>query len=416
MINPSAINTGAIGSVNLFYNKLFTGVKGSPSDLFISVVMPLPQKRIGFAFNFGQEKIGFSTLYNGYASYAYTLPLDENMALHLGGSLGIINQGLDRSAIDVVSPSDPIYQSLQNGRSETKFDLKISGTLQIKALLLGFSTGRLTQPKYPLDYQGTANSYPLKNISNVFFSTKLQLSNGFTMQPVASVSLYDWKNRNVQFGMNFIAKDVAWVGIHNSGNKNISLHVGAWVKKLAKVGYAYSMPVSSDAKLLGSGHEIFASITFNKASEDRKPLLHDRFVLGGDADPDDGEEDPDKDETVVDKDVKWTDTVSVSSLEDIKKLKGTADTSMLRIPPVAKSWPTPGYYVVVGVFRSENNVNSQIKQLLDRGIDSYKFYHPENGYYYAYILRSDRQDEADKLVWDGKIDVSGIWVKHIPAK
>lgn len=411
LINPSAINTGAISTVNLFYNKLFTGVKGSPSDLFASVVIPVPSKRIGFAFNFGQENIGFSRLYNGSASYAYTLPLGESTAFHLGGSIGVISQGFDRDAINVISPSDPIYQSLLNGKTETKFDLKISGTLQINALLLGFSTGRLTQPKYSLDYQIYSNSYALTNISNAFVSTKLQVSNGLILQPVMSLTIFDFKQHNLQYGINFMAKDVIWAGVHSAGNKNIALHIGAFIKQTTKVGYSYSMPVSSESKLLGSGHEIFTSFALNKLSDSRKPLLRDRFVFGNtEYDEYDGN-------TAVTKKKKvFTDTVTVVSLEGISQLENGYDTSLLKLPSISKTYTTPGYYVVVGVFKSENNVNLHIKNLFGSGIVAYKFYFPENGSYYAFIHRADKEADAEKFKWSGDIDVPAIWTKYVPAK
>ncbi len=430
ILNPSTINASNKTSLCLFYNRLYTDIKGSPTNLMASAVFPNPDKHVGFGFNFSQEKIGFSTLYNGYVSYVYSLKLGKKSKLHTGASFGLLSQRFNPNAIDVINQDDPYYLSLQQGKPDNRFDFKVSTSYQTAGLLIGFSTGRVTHPRFSYDYYNYKAQYTLANLSNAFFSARIKVSKDIIMQPVASLNIFDYKSVLLNYGMNFIAGENIWAGIHNAGNKNIALQVGGMLRNSIRIGYSYSMPYSSTSKVLGSGHEFFTSILLGKTSDLVKDLDYDAITVN--TDKIDTASNPQQDNTgsvpketktatsgnvvSVEKIKMHNDTIVISSFEDIKFLKSGYDTSKILLKNLKPEFPADGYYVTIGTFRSEENANRYIKMMYTVGYTSYKFYHPETKYFYVYILHAENNEEADQVKWQEQLEFPDIWVKRVFKK
>lgn len=433
IINPAAINAMRDASFSTFYNRLYTGVTGSPENLFASLVIPNSDKRLGFAANFGQEKIGFSATYNGSMSYAYSLPFRKNSRsiLHTAVSVGLLSQRFNPNAIDVVSPDDPQYLSLQQGRTVSRFDLKASMAYQNGGLLMGLSMSRLTRPSFAFDYYTYRYDYAMSSITTAFISMKMKVNKDIMLQPVAVTHLYDFNRAMLQWGMNMELKNRIWCGLHSTGFKNVALQVGAQFQQAIRVGYSYSMPFSANSRLLGSGHEIYMSVAFSSPKGNRPPEF-DMFVLG--KVQSDSTELPDNTDIVKDETKKpetvesnspvvkvesikiKNDTIVISSFDEMKFLKTGYDTAKIVFKPVSREYPMYGYYVTVGVFKSEANANRWIKTMYKRGITAYKFFLPDNSSFYVYIFRGDRPEEADEVKWQEQLEIPDIWTKWIVRK
>lgn len=431
IINPSTINASNKSSLSLFYNHLYTGVKGSPTNLMASAIFPNPEKHVGFGFNFAQEKIGFSTLYTGYVSYVYTIKTGKKSKFHTAASVGILSQRFNPNAIDVINQDDPYYLSLQQGKADNRFDLKVSACYQYSGFLLGFSTGRVTQPRFSYDYYNYRAQYSLSNISNAFTSARIKISREFILQPMVNVNLYDFSKALVQYGINLNAGDDFWVGLHSSGAKNISLQLGAQLRHSIRIGYSYSMPYSSSSQLLGSGHEFYTSISLGKTSELVKDLNYDAITLTRDMsdtanmsiNDDNGEQNPNPPKgkvatpgnvVSVEKISLHNDTIVIASFDDMKFLKSGYDTAKIVFRDLPQSeFPKEGYYVTIGTFKNEGNANRFIKMMYTKSYTAYKFFHPDNKYFYVYILITESQDEADQVKWQEQLEFPDIWVKKV---
>ncbi len=481
-IQPSIINTAAINSINgtsidMFINKLFWGVNGSPENMLINISHHNFGKSAGFGGLFGMEKIGFVNHINGNLSYAYTLPSKSMHKFTFSPSVGFISEKLNASNINVIDVTDPVYQAFINDPKQTKFDLRLSGLYQFKGLMLGLSSSRLTSKNYGYeDNNGNNTLVPIKNLSNAFISTKLQMSKNLILQPVLSSTITDFKEAITQYGLNTIIANKLWAGLHNAGNKNIALNVGAIFKDALKLGYSYSMPYSNTSKTLGSGHEIVASYLFgNKV----KPIdNYDKFVLnktnddeiesGGIASID--KEDVDntlntknpnaqtennKIDNVIDNataaNTKTVDTSTTVNTEttagnNISKTTGNTNSTIpeiavkpklkggeilvssyeeaaeqiqlgksksLVLAPLPKQQPKNGYYLCAAFAKTESEIDAKVKELWNNGTKAFKIMNPQNGYYYAYVDKFETLELADAAKWSGKYNVPNIWTKLI---
>lgn len=433
VINPAAINSMKSSRVSTFYNRMFTGISGAPENIFASLVVPNSNKRIGFGLNFSQEKLGFGTTYAGNASYVYSLPINKSQKtiLHTAATVGLLTQRFNPNAIDVVSTDDPVYLSLQQGKPVTRFDLKVSATLQTGGLLLGLSSGRLTNPRFVYNYFTYQTTLALSNLTTAFTSVKLKVSKDLTLQPVFAAHMFDFKKAQIQWGANLDLRETITLGLHSTGFGNVALQAGANIQKTVRIGYSYSMPVSFNAKLLGSGHEFYTSINIGNV-KDNYPEDNDKFVLtpiSNDSSFSDNQNtdivpEPKKPERVesnsnvvkVESIKVKHDTIVISSFDEMKFLKSGYDTSKIVFKPVPHNFPADGYYVTVGVFQAESNANRMIKNMYMRSVTAYKFYYPDNNRYYVYIFRGDRPDEADQIKWQEETEIPDIWTKWILRK
>lgn len=439
LVNPAAINANNNSQINLFYNKLFTGVKGSPTNLLASAIFPNPEKRVGFGINLAQEKVGFSTLNNAYVTYAYTFPVSKKSKLHLGASLGFLSQRFNPNAIDVVNEDDPYYLSLQEGKSANRLDIKASAAFQTSGLLFGISSGRVTKPRFDYDYYNFNAQYSLQNLTTAFVSSKLKTSEDISLQPVASLTLFDFDRMLLQFGMNMYVRDKVWAGLHSAGNKNVSLQVGGIIGTMIKVGYSYSMPYSAESKLLGSGHEFYTSIILGKTETLVTDVGADELAFETEEEEKDNGKRGKKrskkaEEVTVEEEVEIaktekvvvspnvisvetikmkSDTLMIKGFDDIKFLKSGYDTAKLVFADLKKEYPANGYYVTVGVFKNEANANRHIKTMYMKGLTSYKFFMPDNQHYYVYIFRGDTSEEADAVKWQEQLEIPDIWTKKV---
>ncbi|MBU6325209.1 MAG: type IX secretion system membrane protein PorP/SprF, partial [Bacteroidetes bacterium] len=225
-----------------------------------------------------------------------------------------------------------------------------------------------------------------------------------------SAHFTDFKLSSLQYGVNAWIQDAVWAGFHNSGNKNLSMQIGAKLFQTILAGYSYSMPISPDAKLLGSGHEFFTSFILSKPHKENVYL--DMLVLGGTGgERQVAEEEPEKEETVQSTLIKVPATVH--SLTEMKALRPNYDTAYLTISPLSNEPNEQGFYVCVGMNKSEQMADRLIKELYTKGLRSYKFQNSKNKYYYVYLTKKSTRAEADNVKLTGIAGVENIWTVEV---
>ena len=407
-LDPSIINSAAVNSQNnthlgLFYNKLFSGVEGSPRNILLNVSSHKASKRYGFGGLLGMETIGFVNNYNGYISYAYTLPVSKNARLTLSPQIGFMAQRLNTQEIEVIDATDPYYQALINGQRDTKFDVRLSGLYQFKGLKLGISSGRITNPSF--EYKGLNQSelalYPQQNLSNIYSSVRLLVRSDLEVEPVFSSTFFDFKEPFFQYGVNFKLKNRMWAGVHYSGNKNLAINLGGIIDKSISIGYSYSLPMANNSRLLGSGHELGVLYTFKNKNVDRK-MMEDKFVLYK------------IEEHVAETALNETEEIEVSSLSEVKS--SLAGNTRLKPMALLKVSPSAGYYLCTSFATSEDEIDEKLREYWEKGIAAYKFYHKETKLYYSYVDRFKTLQEAEQAKWNGKYGADHIWTKYIKGE
>lgn len=403
VLNPAAMNSFKSANVSMFFNRVYSAVKGAPENALINAAIPLDD-RTSFGVFYLREKAGFGLLQNMYASYAYGLPLSENTKLSFGLSLGFMNQSFDASKAIYIQDNDPVIQSLLVSPPATRVDLRTSAFLESGGFMAGLSFNRFVKPRFDYSYYNYAAKYELQNLANLMLGYKAELSENLSLTPFVSVLTWDFNYARIQGNVSLNYSDKIWGGFSANDAGQLGFNAGVNLGGNMKFGYAFTFPTKASTKtVIGNGHEMMLSIGLGglKASGKTKS--------GSDENESDGGEEV-TDNSAERKKVDFT----VAGITDIKNAGFGLDTSGMKITAIDKSVSTQaGFYLVAGVFASEANADKMIKSLYMSNKASYKFHDPKNGSYYVYVKQFKSRAEADKFLMGNDSGLPQAWIREV---
>lgn len=399
VLNPAAMGTYKQATASLYFNRMFSGVQGTPENVLANVVLPLPGERATFGLFYLRERAGFSRLQNAYATYAYRIPFSENTNLSLGVSLGFMNQGFDAERAVYISSSDPVLQALLFSPAVTRADLRASAMFNAGGFMGGMSFSRLVRPRFDYTYFNYKARYDLQNLANLLLGYDAAISEDVHLKPMVSLSTWDFNYWRFQGNLSCYYKDLFWGGISANDLGQLGFNVGVGLGGGTRCGYNYTVVTGGSKEVIGNGHEFFLSIGLGN--------LKKKSVSKSE----DGEE-----ESTVETDdsPRKKMAVTVASITDLKNAGLGLDTTGITLVDLKKEEATtPGFYLVAGVFSSEANANKMIKNLYMQDKVSFKFYDPKNKSFYVYVKYFKNRNEADKYLMGNETGLTQAWVREV---
>lgn len=398
VLNPAAMGTYKQATTSLYFNRMFSGVQGTPENVLANVVLPLPGERASFGLFYMREKAGFSRLQNAYATYAYRIPFTEKTNLSLGVSLGFMNQGFDAERAVYISASDPVIQSLLFSPAVTRADLRASAMLNAGGFMGGMSFSRLVRPRFDYTYYNYKARYDLQNLANMLLGYDAALSEDVHLKPMVSLSTWDFNYWRFQGNLSCYYKDLFWGGISANDLGQVGFNLGVGLGGGTRCGYNFTVVTGGSKEVIGNGHEFFLSIGLGSLKREAVRKT------------DDAEEPV---EETRESDRKKM-AVTVASITDLKNAGLGLDTTGITIADVSKEEaPSPGFYLVAGVFSSEANANKMIKNLYMQDKVSFKFYDPKNKSFYVYVKYFRNRNEADKYLMGNETGLTQSWIREV---
>ncbi len=411
IVNPGAINIMERGSASFFYNRQMVSVKGAPENLLVNVALPVAEKHAGFGVFFGQEKVGINTLLNGYVSYCYTIPFNKSK-LHAGGSIGLINQRFNTSAAIYTDLDDPTILALSDAARASKVDLRAGAVFEAGNLWLGASVKRVMSPVFNFQYYKYYGETKLFLVSQFSGGYRADMGNGWSFRPAVNAAVTRDIPGFVQLSANFNYNDRFWAGATVVNNRYAGGNIGVSFNDLFRIGYSVSYPINKNTSLVGANHEAYVSVYLSgfkpqtpkipPVQVQRDTIYIERVDYGKPAPK------PQPQRMKMN-----NDTITIAKLDDIRVIKTDTDTAKIKFADVKGAKPDPGYYVVVGTYKLQENADKQMKIMFSRNVKCFKFYSESNGFYYVYVFRSDDLDEAEEVKQTGDYDVSDIWIKRV---
>jgi hypothetical protein len=105
--------------------------------------------------------------------------------------------------------------------------------------------------------------------------------------------------------------------------------------------------------------------------------------------------------------------VTVTSIEDLVAFGAGKDTTGIKLPPIEKVKPSPGFYLVAGLHSAEAKANKQIKDLYKKGVFAYKIYDPSNKSYYVFLKDFPSEKDANKGIFYYESAVPQVWIREV---
>ncbi len=435
MVNPAAMNAHKDGHISLLGNRMFSAVPGGPQQTVLNFNMPVPSKNTGYGLFYMRERVGFSEMHNAYASYVYSVPLGGTTNLNMGVSVGALRQSFDLSKAIYMSGNDDIIKSLMIAPPVTRADLRASAFINGDNWFGGLAISRLSNPTFDYTYYQYTATYQLQSQSTLLLGANLDVGGDLVIKPSVLVSGYNWDYYRVQFNASAWYQDKLWIGFNANDIGQIGGNIGFKPQPDVRISYSYVTPTGSQRVALGNTHEFHTFIGFSALGGGSRNSGSGSGDDGSDNTNGDGSDNGEDGEGGANLNRTGgkggnggagedggnnggtfnpdRSTVTVFSIEDLRKAGLGRDTSLLKLQDVPKVKPGPGFYLVAGLHTSEAKANKHVKDLYKKGVIAFKFYDPTNKSFYVYLKDFATENEANKGMFYYEASVPSVWVREI---
>lgn len=149
-INPAYAGYKDAIFAQAFYRAQWTGVKGAPQSLSVSIDAPINEKNLGIGAIITKDKIGAQNTLNGYVNLAYRLRLDHgiNNVLAFGIGLGVMQTGINGNLLEASEIGDQVIPA--GFESKIMPDIKAGVQYSNESFFIGFSANNLFKKELPV--------------------------------------------------------------------------------------------------------------------------------------------------------------------------------------------------------------------------------------------------------------------------
>jgi type IX secretion system PorP/SprF family membrane protein len=282
VVNPAIGGTHDYWQIKTNYRHQWAGVKDAPQTYLLGGYGPhktMPMGYGGYIFN---DVTGPISNMGFYGSYSYSLRITGDIRLSMGLFLGMIQQKVDISEIELgsaVDPSDPVFAD--NMYKKLYPDGSLGFYLYTSQYYAGFSFNHLFFNNMSLlDQNDEGYTYTKDRVKPHFYlqgGYKYNIDRNYDIEPsvlIKSVPHYDfiW-----DLDCRVIYQKMMWAGLgFRSSYKNVDamlIFIGYNYNDMVNIGYSYDYTLSKLNSVSNGSHEIMLGVKFEdirKAKSKRK--------------------------------------------------------------------------------------------------------------------------------------------------
>ncbi|ELR73351.1 hypothetical protein C900_04203 [Fulvivirga imtechensis AK7] len=399
LYNPSFIGQSGYTEANVNHRQQWVGVEGAPVTTNINFQVPLSRKLALGAVLYSDTR-GLLSTYETSAGLSYGVELSRMSRLSFGLTVGV-----GRNDIDFVITDRALTNTLDKSYYMAG---QFGMSLNIEKLTLGFSLPRLVESKFLQEYHFEELGIEATKITFSSLGYKFDLGPRVQLEPVVFYQT-DEKSKNQLGGLAVLTYDnLIWIGGSYKQDVGANAFLGLNVNNFLKVGYSYEFAPEVVTGFGNGTHEFQLGIRLGKknkresiipspTSKPKKPQVEENAI----AEP---EEEDEEEETVTEVEDKEVEEPEQTFIEEEYEEEGPDEVIPITEPadePIIKTEKTdpvagmkPGYYVVVGAYRSKQNAESYIKNLRSYGYEALSGYSPQRELNYVYIRFSEDRTTA----------------------
>lgn len=252
-INPAYAGAKEAVQISSMFRKQWTGFESAPQSTFLSVDMPIPDKRIGLGIKMVDDRDEITKTIGAQGAYSYKVPLGDYSTLALGLQAGAMNFKSDFTNVDVIDPNDPSFSQVANS---VKINFGTGIFFNTESFYIGLSVPNLV--RHELKKNNGSNLASIKQNMNFYFNTGYVffLSNAFVFKPSVLVRGLVGSPASVDVNANLWIADMFSVG---ASYRNKSAVVGILNIRMLPdlyMGYAYDHSISRLNIIAKGSHEI----------------------------------------------------------------------------------------------------------------------------------------------------------------
>jgi len=251
-INPAYAGARDVVQIISMFRKQWTGFKTAPQSTFLSVDMPIPDKRVGLGLKIVDDRDEITKTFGAQAAYSYKVPIGEYSTLALGLQAGAMSYKSDFTKVDVIDPNDPSFSQVVNS---VKVNFGTGFFFNTENFFVGVSLPNLMRQNLKKNESTLSD---LKQNMNFYFNTGyvFSLSENFVFKP--SVLVRGLVGSPISFDMNanlWIA-DMLSLGASYRNKSAIVGIINLRVTPQLYMGYAYDHSISRLNIIAKGSHEV----------------------------------------------------------------------------------------------------------------------------------------------------------------
>ncbi len=252
-INPAYAGAREAVQITSMYRKQWTGFKTAPQSTFLSVDMPIPDKRVGLGIKLVDDRDEITKTVGAQAAYAYKVPVGSFSTLALGLQAGIMNFKSDFTKIDVIDPNDPSFSQVINS---TKANFGTGIFFNTETFFAGLSLPNLI--RHNLKKNDAASLGDIKQNMHIYFNTGYVffLNNDFVFKPSVLVRGLVGSPVSVDVNSNLWIADMLGLGVSYRNKSAIVGIINLRILPDLYAGYAYDHSISRLNIIAKGSHEV----------------------------------------------------------------------------------------------------------------------------------------------------------------
>ncbi|MCD6067224.1 MAG: hypothetical protein K0S33_2050 [Bacteroidetes bacterium] len=422
--NPAMAGDKEMAEVMLFNRNMFSNFQGSPM-LNVATADGVLQKNKGYAgIVLANQQKGLINNTHAFGTYAYRANFAEDIYLKLGISLGVIDQAVNYSKIQVQNSSDP-YLFISSQR-KTSMDGNAGFSFYAKGLQVGFAAPQLLGSR--LNYNDNASTRSFYQQSRHFMGS-LQYEIAINKEKEMYVTPFGLvrfvANAPFQFdgGVNFNWKDMFWIGGTYKSDYAIGINAGVTLNRRFSIGYSYDYMIGNIANYAGVSHEIMLAFKFGKL----KYRAGDDTLTAADKKMIELQKQLDelKKNGVKASDPKTTTTTTTTTSSNPKNSQfqgknAVKENGVFILTNKTSDWTysngglaKKGYYVVVESVFYKDYATQEVKRYTSFGFPEADFlFEKTTKFHYVYVYYTTSKEDAMQKVNDTKsAGVPDVWIQ-----
>ena len=253
--NPAMAGIG-LGSFTLSHRNNYSGIKGAPSNNFLSLHTPFSNYRFGTGFNVFQEEVAAVKSIYASAAFAYHININSLSSLSFGVSGEYNNTRLTDEAIAQNDGSDIILNRYSTGVAQPDFSFGVA--YQNRLLKMGISANRLYTAWLEKDSTKT-----LANYYSGFVQGTIPLIDGRgVIEPYVAYRKFNESNNVLDLGVYFTYDKKLTAGVATRSGSILNATLGYKLTKNLLVGYSREMIMGTVGGYTGSSNEFVLRVDF----------------------------------------------------------------------------------------------------------------------------------------------------------
>ncbi|WP_185154369.1 type IX secretion system membrane protein PorP/SprF [Fulvivirga sp. M361] len=254
VLNPAYAGSHETVSATALAREQWTGIDGAPSTQTFSLHSPVVNQRFALGLVLLHDEIGVTDQTGAYLSYAYRIPVSENIKLSFGlqGGVTFFDARLseafenDQVGIDV---------------SESQGNFGFGTYIYSDRFYAGISVPQLLENEFDRD-----NPDSDSRIVRHYFGTVgyvFDLSRSLKLKPNILVKAVDGAPLEFDVNANFLIHDIVWLGVSWRSFDSFDALVQFQVTPKLQFGYAYDFATTSELRRVNGGsHEFMVNYRF----------------------------------------------------------------------------------------------------------------------------------------------------------